>query len=58
MNVDSNPAAVFYVMALKIQEGTINEDFLLKAYEQSKSKFKGKRKDYVAMVERWSKGKK
>lgn len=58
MNVDSNPAAVFYVMALRIQEGTINEDFLLKAYEHSKSKFKGKHKDYAAMVERWSKGKK
>lgn len=57
MDIDSNPAAVFYVMALRIQDGTINEDFLIKAYEQSKNKFMGKHKDYAAMVERWSKGK-
>lgn len=58
VKTDANPAAVFYVMTLKIQDGNIKEDFLPEAFELSKNKFEGKQKDYLAMVERWSKGKK
>lgn len=58
VNIDGNPAAVFYLMLLRRQEGTLKEDFLIDAYKKSKDKWEGKQKDYMAMVERWSKGKK
>jgi len=58
MTIDANPTAVFYVMALKIKEGDIKEDFLLEAFNTNKDKFEGKTKDYMAMINSWTKDKK
>ena len=58
MNTDVNPFGVFYVIVLKIQKATIEEDFLFNTYQKSKSKLGGKQKDFLAMVNQWSKGKK
>ena len=55
---DVNPVAVFYVMALRVQKGNIKEDFLLEAHNHTKNSFLGKQKDFLAMVEKWSKGNK
>ncbi|MEL6850490.1 MAG: hypothetical protein AAFP92_18360 [Bacteroidota bacterium] len=54
-----NPLGVFYVMALRIQKETLEEDMLINTYQKSKGSLEGKkRKDYLSMVEQWSKKKK
>lgn len=57
VRTDADPASVFYTMVLKIQKGTINEDMLTNAYGTIRDSFQGKSKDYLELVERWSKGK-
>lgn len=57
VNIDLNPAGVFYVMVLRIQKGSIQEDILLDTYQKSKNKFTGKQKDFLAMVNSWGKKK-
>lgn len=57
MNIDLNPTGGFYVMALRIQKGTIKENMLIDTYQKTKDKFKGKQKNYLAMVNSWTKKK-
>jgi hypothetical protein len=57
MNIDVNPAGVFYLMTIKIQQGFVQEDILLDAYQKAKDKFEGKQKDFLAMVNSWGKKK-
>lgn len=58
LGIRINPFAIFYLMILRIQDGTVKKNILLEGYNMTKNKFNGKEINYLSMVEQWSRGKK
>jgi len=57
INSDLHPSGLFHILAIQIQNNTDKEDRLLNLFTTWKDSFLGKEKDYSALMEKLSKGK-